>query len=599
MEEQEKSKHEFSNDAEYKLHCLQHSAAHVLAEAIQHVFPEANFAIGPAIENGFYYDVDVSRPISEDDLSTIEAQMKVVVKRNSQFTQEMWTKEKAKAWFGERGQNFKVELIDGIADEEVSIFHQDGFSDLCRGPHVRRTKNCKHFKLLKVSGAYWRGDSKGPQLQRIYGTVWPTRDELDQYLHRIEEAKKRDHRVLGKQLELVMFHDYAPGSPFFLPKGEILYHELSEAMRSLLVEKGGYVGVRTPQMFDSELWKTSGHWDHYADNMFVFGADKAEGEDEGEPSRVMGLKPMNCPSHMLIFGSQKRSYRELPLRMHDQGVLHRNEPRGALGGLTRVRQFCQDDAHLFVTEAQIESEVTDLLAMVGTVYRAFNMDYKAKLSTRPDKKLGSDELWDRAEASLENALRANDIDFQLKEGDGAFYGPKIDFDVVDALGREWQCATIQLDYQLPARFDLKYVGADNEMHTPVVIHRAIFGSLERFIAILIEHYAGEFPTWIAPEQVRLLTVSEKSLAHGQAVKASLEAAGLRVHLDNRDDKIGFKIREAHNAKIPWMAIIGEQELADGTVSLRLRNDLRGQGIPPTPTVDEFVSLVSQAATRPF
>jgi threonyl-tRNA synthetase len=380
-------------------------------------------------------------------------------------------------------------------------------------------------------------------------------------------------------------------------------------MRNLLVDKAGYVAVRTPQMFDSKLWKTSGHWDHYAENMYSFGdhdTDPSHGHDHGHEhghecgsDRIMSLKPMNCPSHMLIFASQKRSYRELPLRISDQGVLHRNEARGALGGLTRVRQFCQDDAHLFVTEEQIESEVTELLALVGRVYKAFNMDYKAKLSTRPEKKLGDDALWDQAEKALENALKNNGIDFELKEGDGAFYGPKIDFDVVDAINREWQCATIQLDYQLPERFELKYVGKNNELLTPIVIHRAIFGSLERFIAILIEHYAGAFPTWLSPEQVRVLTVSEKSAAHGEAVRAALEAKGLRVHLDGRDDKIGFKIREAHHAKVPWMAIVGEQEMEDGTVSLRLRSDLRGQGIEPNPSVDQFVELVSQHAHRPF
>ncbi len=596
MEEHEKDRNTSDEDREHKLHRLRHSAAHVMAEAIQTVFPEASLAIGPPIQDGFYYDVDVDRPITEDDLSTIEKAMKVVVKRNSQFKQESWTKDKAIAWFKERGQGFKVELIEGIEDEEVSIFHQDGFTDLCRGPHVPRTKNCKHFKLLKVSGAYWRGDSSGPQLQRIYGTVWPTRDELDLYLHRLEEAKKRDHRRLGQQLELMMFHEYAPGCPFFLPKGEVLYHELSEAMRSLLMDEG-YVTVRTPLLFDSRLWKTSGHWEHYKDDMFCFAEDE-QPEDEAD-ELIMGLKPMNCPSHMLIFGSRKRSYRELPLRIHDQGVLHRNELRGALGGLTRVRQFCQDDAHLFVMESQIEAEVTDLLAMVDKVYTSFGMDFICKLSTRPEKKLGDDALWDQAEAALEQALKNNKLDFVLKEGDGAFYGPKIDFDVVDALGREWQCATIQLDYQLPRRFDLKYVGPDNAPEVPVVIHRAIFGSLERFIGILIEHYAGAFPTWISPEQVRVLTVSEKSLTHGYAVRDALNTAGLRVHVDDRDDKIGFKIREAHNAKVPWMVIIGEKEQESGTVSVRLRKDLQGQGTPPNPTVDEFVSLVREAAQRPF
>jgi threonyl-tRNA synthetase len=596
VEEHERSREAFEDDRDYKLHCLRHSAAHVMAEAIQTVFPGASLAIGPAIDDGFYYDVDVSRPITEEDLDTISKAMKVVVKRNSKFERESWSKDKATAWFKERGQGFKVELIEGIPDEEVSIYHQGGFTDLCRGPHVQRTKNCKHFKLLKVSGAYWRGDSSGPQLQRIYGTVWPTRDELDQYMFRIEEAKKRDHRKLGKQLGLMMFHEYSPGSPFFLPKGEVLYHELSEAMRTLLMGEG-YDAVRTPQMFDCRLWKTSGHWEHYKDDMFTFHED-GQSDDESE-ERVMGLKPMNCPSHMLIFGAKKRSYRELPIRLHDQGVLHRNEMRGALGGLTRVRQFCQDDAHLFVMESQIEKEVTDLLAMVDRVYSAFDLGFVCKLSTRPDKKLGDDALWDQAEHALESALKNNGLDYVLKKGDGAFYGPKIDFDVVDALGREWQCATIQLDYQLPRRFDLKYVAADNEMQVPVVIHRAIFGSLERFIGILIEHYAGAFPTWIAPEQVRILTVSETSLQHGYAVRDALQAAGLRVHVDDRDDKIGFKIREAHNSKTPWMAIIGEKEQDTGTVSIRLRKDLQGKGTPPNPTVDAFVELVRAASEKPF
>jgi threonyl-tRNA synthetase len=575
-------------------------AAQVLARATREMFPGSKLAIGPTIEHGFYYDVEFDRPISEDDLPKIEARMKEIIEEKNAIQMRRFSRTEAIELFQGRDEPYKVAIIENTDQEDnFQLYFQEGtdFVDLCRGPHLPNLSQIGAFKLTKVAGAYWRGDSNNKMLTRIYGTAWPDKKTLKKHIHNLEEAEKRDHRVLGKQLDLVMFHEYAPGCPFFLPKGEIIYHELSQAMRSLLVEKGNYVAVRTPQMFDSKLWKTSGHWDHYADNMFAFGQD--DKEDEQENARIMGLKPMNCPCHMLIFGSQKRSYRELPLRMHDQGVLHRNEVRGALGGLTRVRQFCQDDAHLFVTEAQIESEVTDLLAMVGQVYAAFGMDYKAKLSTRPEKKLGDDALWDQAEAALENALLANNIDFKLKEGDGAFYGPKIDFDVVDALGREWQCATIQLDYQLPARFDLKYIGEDNEPHTPIVIHRAIFGSLERFIAILIEHYAGAFPTWISPEQVRILTVSEKSRSHGQAVKASLEAQGIRVHLDDRDDKIGFKIREAHNAKTPWMAIVGEQEMEDDSVALRLRTDLRGKGIPPNPSVQEFVQLVSDDATRPF
>lgn len=575
-------------------------AAQVLARAVRELYPGAKLAIGPTIKDGFYYDVDFPSAISTEDLPAIEARMKTIVAERNPIDLRLLSRKDAIQLFNDRDEPYKVDIIERAdGQDEFQIYFQENtdFVDLCRGPHLANLGQAGAFKLTKVAGAYWRGDSKNKMLTRIYGTAFGDRKTLKKHLNALAEAEKRNHRVLGKQLELIMFHDYAPGAPFFLPKGEILYHELSEAMRSLLLGKGGYHAVRTPQLFDAKLWKTSGHWDHYADNMFSFGDDE-EGAEDGE-ARVMALKAMNCPSHMLIFGNQKRSYRELPLRLCDQGVLHRNELRGALGGLTRVRQFCQDDAHLFVTEEQIESEVTDLLALVGKVYTAFDMEYKAKLSTRPEKKMGSDDLWDRAETSLRNALEANKLDYELKEGDGAFYGPKIDFDVVDAIGREWQCATIQLDYQMPERFELKYVTPDNELSTPVVIHRAIFGSLERFIALLIEHYAGAFPTWICPEQVRILTVSEKSLSHAESVKERLQDAGLRVHLDNRADKIGFKIREAHKAKIPWMAIVGEQEMENDSVALRLRTDLRGRGIPEKPTVDEFLELVQETAKRPF
>ena len=575
--------------------------AQILARAVRELYPGSKLAIGPTISHGFYYDVEFERPLLEEELPKIEERMQAIANEKNRITMRKLSRADAIQLFKDRDEPYKVDIIDRTEDSDsFQIYFQEGtdFVDLCRGPHLPNLSQVGAFKLTKLAGAYWRGDSNNTMLTRIYGTAWPDKKALKKHLAKIEEAAKRDHRVLGRQLDLIMFHEYAPGCPFFLPKGEIIYHALSEAMRSLLVDQGGYVAVRTPQMFDSELWKTSGHWEHYADNMFAFGESEAPSQEE-QDARIMGLKPMNCPCHMLIFGAQKRSYKELPLRISDQGVLHRNELRGALGGLTRVRQFCQDDAHLFVTEEQIEPEVTTLLALVGKVYKAFDMDFKAKLSTRPEKKLGSDDLWDQAETALENALKANGINYELKEGDGAFYGPKIDFDVVDALEREWQCATIQLDYQLPARFDLKYVDANNETQTPVVIHRAIFGSLERFIAILIEHYAGAFPTWLAPEQVRILTVSEKSRDHAKTVEASLESAGLRVHLDDRDDKIGFKIREAHHDKIPWMAIIGEQEIEDGTISLRLRSDLRGTGLPSNPSIDEFVGLVQQAAARPF
>lgn len=597
MEDHEKGRSAFESDEAYKLHALRHSTAHVMAEAIGVVFPEASFAIGPPIQDGFYYDVAVDRPITEDDLKTIHKAMKRVVKRNSKFERSELSRAEAISFFEEAGQKYKVELIQNLPEDVViSTYDQGGFTDLCAGPHVMRTGNCKHFKLLKVSGAYWRGDAKNDQLQRIYGTVWRTREDLDTHMFRLEEAKKRDHRRLGQQLGLFMFHDYAPGAPFWLPKGEDLYHTLSEVMRSLLLDSG-YQPVRTPMLFDKTLWETSGHWGHYQENMFHFaeGHHKEGDSDEEAESKIMCLKPMNCPSHMLIFGSKRRSYRELPMRIHDQGVLHRNELRGALGGLTRVRQFCQDDAHIFCTEEQIQSEVQELLHLVKRVYSAFDLGFQVKLSTRPEKKLGDDALWDQAEGALQAALDGAGMEFELKEGDGAFYGPKIDFDVLDALGRDFQCATIQLDFQLPRRFELSYIGADNEPHTPVVVHRAIFGSFERFIGILIEHFAGAFPVWMAPESVRILTVSEKSVSHGQRVLEALTAAGVKATGDFGDEKIGRKIRECHGAKVPYMAVVGEKELEENTVSIRSRD----HGDLGSLALNDFVSRLVEESRPPL
>ncbi len=597
MEEHEKGREAFASDDEYRLHALRHSTAHVMAEAIGAVFEGARFTVGPPIKDGFFYDVDVDRPIAEEDLQTIEKEMKRICKQNGKFERRVLSREEAIQLFKDLDQPYKVERVSMLdPDEEISVYDQGGFTDLCRGPHVQRTRNCRHFKLLKVSGAYLHGDSQNKQLQRVYGTVWPTREELDAYLFRLAEAKKRDHRRLGTALDLFMFHPYSPGAPFWLPKGEDLYHTLSEAMRRLLIE-GGYVAVRTPMVFDKKLWEISGHWDHYQEGMFHFAEGRhAEGDsDEEDDSTILGLKPMNCPSHMLIFKGKRRSYRELPLRIHDQGVLHRNELRGALGGLTRVRQFSQDDAHIFCTEEQIQGEVSALLKLVDKLYSAFGMRYRAKLSTRPQDKLGSDELWDQAEDALRGALEASGVAYELKEGDGAFYGPKIDFDVLDALEREWQCATVQLDFQLPRRFELDYVGADNEVHVPVVIHRAIFGSFERFIGILIEHFAGAFPIWLAPEQVRVATVSEKSAAHGLAVHAALRAAGVKAVLDDGDDKIGKKIRSWHGDRVPYMAVIGEREQDEGTVTLRAREGLEGGTMP----LSEFVQRVVDEAVAPF
>ncbi len=589
MEDHEKARDAFADDESYRLHCLRHSTAHVMAEAIQRVFPGTQFAIGPAIEDGFYYDVDVGHPIHEADLEKIEAEMRLIVKRNSPFVRTELSREDARSLFAAQGQAFKVELIESFTDPTVGTYDQGGFVDLCRGPHVPRTGNCKHFKLMRVSGAYWRGNSKGPQLQRVYGTVWPTRDALDQYLARLEAAKKNDHRKVGTAMGLFFFHEWAPGAAFWLPKGEVLYHTLSEAMRSMLLDEG-YVAVRTPMLFDKALWETSGHWSHFQSNMFSFGRH----EEGAEQEHFYGLKPMNCPSHMLIFRSSKRSYRELPLRIHDQGVLHRDELRGALGGLTRVRQFCQDDAHLFVMESQIAEEVTKLIALVERVYGALNLGFRAKLSTRPAERLGEDAVWDQAEEALEAALRANDLEFTVNAGDGAFYGPKIDFDVVDALGRRWQCATIQLDYQVPIRFDLTYVGADNTEHRPVVIHRAIFGSFERFMGILIEHFGGHFPMWLAPEQVRVLTVSEKSAPWGEAVRHALYEAGIRVEADFSADKIGAKIRDAHAARPVYMVVVGEKEQATATVNVRGRDGDVGEL-----SLDAFVARCVAEARRPF
>ena len=602
MEEHEKGREAFESDEDFKLHRLRHSTAHIMAQAIQRLWPQAKLAIGPSIQDGFYYDIGLDETISEEDLPRIEQQMKKIVKENQPFERDEWTTEQALAWFGERGQKYKVELIESFGDDTVSVYKNFSkkmgteFLDLCRGPHVPRTGNCKHFKLTKVSGAYWRADAKNDQLQRVYGTVWPTRDQLDAYLFRIEEAKKRDHRNVGPALDLFMLHEWAPGSAFWLPKGEYIYDLLSQRMRGLLV-RNGYMSVKTPLVFDKHLFETSGHWAHYQENLFHFAeGHHLEGDsDEEDDSRILAMKPMNCPCHMLIFGSRKRSYRELPIRIHDQGVLHRNELSGTLAGLTRVRQFQQDDGHIFCSEDQIADEVADLLGLIDTIYGSFGMTFDVHLSTRPEDKLGDDALWDKAEAALADALNRSGREYKIKEGDGAFYGPKIDFDVYDALGRSHQCATVQLDFQLPRRFKLSYVGADNSAHTPVVIHRAIFGSFERFIAILIEHYAGAFPTWLAPEAVRVMTVSEKSLEHGRRVFEALQGAGIQVTFDDGDDKIGRKIRECHLKKVPYMAIIGEKELEAGTVSVRSRD----HGDLGSLALEAFLARVTAEARPPF
>ena len=572
-------------------HALRHSTAHLMAQAIEELHPGARFSIGPAKEDGFFYDFRTEQLLGEKDLPAIERRMRRIAKRNAAFERRVLDRADAIALFEERGQPYKVDRIEGLPlDAEISVYDQGGWVDLCRGPHVERTRDIQHFKLTKISGAYLHGDADNEQLQRIYGVVFDTAEELERWVFMTEEAKKRDHRRLGTEMALFLFSDLAPGAPFFLPAGETLWHVLSVAMRKLLVDEG-YVAVRTPLIIDHALWETSGHLEHYHQNMFHV-LDGAALDRGDKPYR--GLKPMNCPCHMVIFGDVRRSYRELPMRIHDQGVLHRNELKGALGGLTRVRQFCQDDAHIFCTEDQIRSEVVALIALVQRVYRAFGLGFHAKLSTRPDERLGEDGLWDFAEDALRGALVEADLEYELKEGDGAFYGPKIDFDIEDAIGRTWQCATIQLDYQLPRRFELEYTGRDGAAHVPVVIHRAIFGSFERFLGILIEHFAGDFPVWLAPESVRVASISEKTRGYAQGVVARLKAAGVRASVDVSDSKIGKKVRGWRSSHGPYLAVVGAREEEDDTVSLRSRS-----GGEESVSVDELVERLALESRVPF
>jgi len=570
------------NQPEDYLQRLRHSTAHIMAYAVQQLFPEGEhtvkLAIGPPIENEFYYDMEVPRPITPDDFPEIEKHMKAMIKSNVPFVQETWTYEQAREWFAERNQKFKLELIDGIsdqavnaseegvADEGVSIYHNGDFTDLCKGPHVEKTRECRHFKLLRVSGAYWRGDSNREQLQRIYGTAWETKDDLQAYLKQREEAAKRDHRKLGRELELFQMHPESPGSVFWLPKGAFIYNLLSEKVRKLYLSEG-YQEVRTPLIYDSSLWQTSGHWEHFKDDMFLIE------NEEGEPTSA--LKPMNCPAHMLIYKSTLHSYRDLPYRLHDQGVLHRNEATGTLSGLSRVRQLCQDDAHIFIPEDknEIADEYERILELFGKIYGAFDLPFRCDFSTRnPEKYMGDTEVWNRAEEILESVLKNNQIEFSVNPGEAAFYGPKLDFQVRDSLNRDVQCATVQLDYQLPERFELTYIAPDGSEKRPVVIHRAICGSFERFIAMLIEHYAGAFPTWLSPVQCVVMTISQKFVDYATEVQTLLSQKNCRVVLDNSDDKIGAKIRQARLQRVPYMLIIGEREQQNRTVSVRSRDE---------------------------
>jgi threonyl-tRNA synthetase len=555
-----------TSDNPNALPLVRHSTAHLMAAAVTNLFPGVQCGIGPATDEGFFYDFVVPRPFVPEDIDAIEKKMQELARQDLPYERQHWNRDEAKAFFGGRGEPLKVQLIEEktAGQSEVSCYtikDRDTFVDFCTGPHVPSTGKLKAFKLLTTSNAYWKGDARNQPMQRIYGTAFLSEKELEQHLHRLEEAKKRDHRKIGRDQKLFMFHQWAPGATFWLAKGTTLYNTLADYMRSVLFP-AGYVEVKAPIVFNKALWETSGHWQHYRENMFL-----VEGADEGEQ---MALKAMNCPGHMLIFGSEVRSYRDLPLRLHEQTPLHRNEASGVLSGLTRVRQFSQDDAHCFVMESQIADEVERLLRLVQRVYTDFRLEFAVKLSTRPEQFLGEVETWDHAEASLKRALENAGQPYTINAGDGAFYGPKIDFDVTDAIGRKWQCATIQLDYQLPQRFDLKYTGADNAEHRPVVIHRAIFGSFERFVALLIEHFAGAWPLWLAPVQVAVLPISDRHLDYARQVRAAAAAAGLRVELDERQEKIGYKIREAQLQKVPYMLVTGDREAAEGTVSVRSR-----------------------------
>ena len=543
------------------LAALRHTASHVMAQAIKRIWPETKLAIGPSIADGFYYDIDRDEPVTSDDLAKIEAEMKKIIKEALPLERFELPRAEAIALMKEKNEPYKVELIEDLPEDSIISFYKQGeFTDLCAGPHLMNTKEVgKAFKLMNIAGAYWRGSEKNKMLTRIYATAFAKKEDLDAYVTMMEEAKKRDHRKLGKELGLFMMSDAGPGFPFFLPKGMILKNTLLDYWREIH-KKAGYVEISTPIILNRSLWETSGHWDHYKNNMYTTVID---GED-------YAIKPMNCPCGVLVYASEPRSYRDLPLRMGELGIVHRHEKSGQLHGLMRVRCFTQDDAHIFMTPEQIRDEIKNVAGLINQVYSLFGFKYHVELSTRPEDSMGSDEDWELATNSLQGALDDLGLDYVINEGDGAFYGPKIDFHLVDAIGRTWQCGTIQLDFQLPQRFELEYIGADGEKHRPIMIHRVCFGSIERFIGILIEHFAGAFPTWLAPVQVKVLPISEKYEEYAKSVKAALDAADIRAEIDLRSEKIGYKIREAQGQKIPYMLVVGQKEQADGTVSVRSR-----------------------------
>ena len=543
------------------LEIIRHSTAHLMAYAVKELFPAAQVTIGPVVENGFYYDFAYERPFTLEDLSAIEKRMAELAQRDLPVRREVWQRDDAVAFFKSIGEHYKAELIDAIPQgQEVSLYREGAFVDLCRGPHVPSTGKLKVFKLMKLAGAYWRGDHRNEQLQRIYGTAWTRREDQESYLHMLEEAEKRDHRKLGRQLDLFHLQDEAPGMVFWHPKGWTIWQEVEQYLRHVLGDNG-YCEVKTPMIMDRSLWERSGHWQNYAEHMFTTASE----------NRDYAIKPMNCPGHIQIFNQGLRSYRDLPLRLAEFGSCHRNEPSGALHGIMRVRAFVQDDAHIFCTEAQILPETAAFIDLLQQIYADFGFtEILVKLSTRPDKRIGSDEVWDKAEAALADALAAKGLVYDLQPGEGAFYGPKIEFSLKDCLGRVWQCGTLQLDFALPQRLDAHYVGEDNERHIPVMLHRAILGSLERFIGILIEHYAGAMPLWLSPIQAVVLNISEKQGEYAEQVVAKLRAAGLRVEADLRNEKITYKIREHSLSKLPYQIVVGDKEVAANLVAVRTR-----------------------------
>lgn len=553
------------------LFTLRHTASHVMAQAIQHLFPGVKFAIGPAIDDGFYYDLDSDHVFSQEDFAAIEKEMSKIAKENIPLVKKVLPRDEALQYFKDKGQDYKVMLIEDLPEEEtISLYEQGDFTDLCAGPHLKSTGKVKTFKLMTVAGAYWRGDSKNKMLQRIYATAFFSKEDLDHYLFVRAEAEKRDHRKLGKQLDLFSFHEEGPGFPFFHPKGMILRNKLMDYERELFKEFG-YVEIMTPVILSKKLWLQSGHWDHYKENMYFTQIDDED----------YAIKPMNCPGGILFFKTQQRSYRDLPMRVGEFGLVHRHELKGALHGLFRVRCFTQDDAHIFMTQEQMKDEVIKCMAMYQKMYGVFGLEYHVELSTRPENSMGSDELWEISTNALREAIETAGVPYQINEGDGAFYGPKLDFHVQDSLGRTWQCGTIQMDMQLPERFDVNYIGEDGEKHRAVMLHRAGYGSLERFIGILIEHYAGAFPTWIAPVQAKIIPVTDKNLEYAKSVAAAMSESDIRVEVEEANETLGYKIRKAQMEKVPYMIIVGDQEMKGHTISVRSRKngDQGSQSLP--------------------